>query len=30
MLGNMSRNHGPNVSCLAALTPTGIVAPLAI
>ncbi len=28
--GVVPRNHGPNVSCLAALTPTGIAAPLAI
>jgi transposase len=28
--GVVPRNHGPNVSCLAALTPTGIIAPLAI
>ena len=28
--GAVPRNHGPNVSCLAALTPTGICAPLVI
>jgi transposase len=28
--GMVPRNHGPNVSCLAALTPTGICAPLVI
>ena len=28
ILGRVPRNHGPNVTCLAALTPTGIMAPL--
>ena len=30
MIGTVPRHHGPNVRCLAALTPTGITAPLAI
>ncbi len=30
VVGAVPRNHGPNVSCLAALTPTGIAAPLVI
>lgn len=30
VIGMVPRNHGPNVSCLAALTPTGIRAPLVI
>lgn len=30
VVGRVPRNHGPNVSCLAALTPTGIAAPLVI
>lgn len=30
VVGAVPRNHGPNVSCLAALTPSGIAAPLAI
>lgn len=28
--GTVPRNHGPNVSCLAALTPSGVCAPLVI
>lgn len=28
VVGRVPRNHGPNVTCLAALTPTGIRAPL--
>jgi transposase len=28
--GRVPRNHGPNVSCLAALTPSGVCAPLVI
>jgi len=28
IVGRVPRNHGPNVTCLAALTPTGIQAPL--
>jgi transposase len=27
-VGRIPRNHGPNVTCLAALTPTGITVPL--
>jgi transposase len=30
VVGAVPRNHGPNVSCLAALTPAGICAPLVI
>ncbi len=30
VIGRVPRNHGPNISCLAALTPTGIVTSLAI
>lgn len=30
VVGRVPRNHGPNVSCLAVLTPTGIRAPLVI
>ncbi len=30
VLGRVPRNHGPNLSCLAALTTTGITAPLVI
>ena len=30
MIGRVPRNHGPNVSCLAALTSDGIIAPLVI
>lgn len=30
LVGAVPRNHGPNVSCLAAVTPAGIAAPLAI
>lgn len=30
VVGQVPRNHGPNVTCLAALTPTGIEAPLVI
>lgn len=30
VVGAVPRNHGPNVSCLAALTPTGVCAPLVI
>ena len=30
LVGAVPRNHGPNVSGLAALTPTGIAAPLVI
>lgn len=30
VVGRVPRNHGPNISCLAALTPTGIVTSLAI
>ncbi len=30
VIGAVPRNHGPNVSCLAALTPDGITAPLVI
>jgi transposase len=30
VIGAVPRNHGPNVSCLAALTSTGICAPLVI
>ena len=30
VVGAVPRNHGPNVSCLAALTPSGIAAPLVI
>jgi transposase len=30
VVGRVPRNHGPNVSCLAALTPAGITAPLVI
>lgn len=29
-MGRVPRNHGPNASCLAALSPTGIIAPLVI
>lgn len=28
VVGRVPRNHGPNITCLAALTPTGIAAPL--
>jgi transposase len=28
VVGRVPRNHGPNVTCLAALTPTGIAVPL--
>ena len=28
VIGQVPRNHGPNVTCLAALTPTGMQAPL--
>jgi len=30
VVGRVPRNHGPNVSCLAALSPTGIRVPLAL
>lgn len=30
VISTVPRNHGPNVSCLAAVTPGGVVAPLAI
>lgn len=30
VIGRVPRNHGPNMSCLAALSPTGITAPLVI
>ncbi len=30
VIGRVPRNHGPNVSCLAALTPDGITTPLVI
>jgi transposase len=30
VIGRVPRNHGPNISCLAALTPAGIVTSLAI
>jgi transposase len=30
VIGRVPRNHGPNVSCLAVLTPDGITAPLVI
>jgi len=30
VVGSVPRNHGPNVSCLAALTATGVCAPLVI
>lgn len=30
VVGAVPRNHGPNVSCLAAMTPAGICAPLVI
>jgi len=30
VVGRVPRNHGPNLSCLAALTATGIVAPVVI
>ena len=30
VVGRVPRNHGPNLSCLAALGPTGITAPLVI
>ena len=30
VIGRVPRNHGPNISCLAALTPSGIVTSLAI
>jgi transposase len=30
VLGQVPRNHGPNVSCLMAISPTGVLAPLAI
>jgi transposase len=30
VVGAVPRNHGPNVSCLAALTPAGVCAPLVI
>jgi transposase len=30
VMGRVPRNHGPNMSCLAALCPTGITAPLVI
>ncbi len=30
VVGRVPRNHGPNVTCLAALTATGVIAPLVI
>lgn len=30
VIGQVPRNHGPNVSCLMAISPTGVLAPLAI
>jgi len=30
VLGSVPRNHGPNVSCLMAISPTGVLAPLAV
>lgn len=30
VLGAVPRNHGPNVSCLMAISPTGVLAPLAV
>lgn len=30
IIGRVPRNHGPNVTCLAVVTPTGITAPLVV